>query len=906
MEIQSSSSTPMIWKYDVFVSFRGEDTRNNFTDHLFGALYGKGFVTFKDDTMLRKGKNISTELIQAIEGSQILIVVFSKYYASSTWCLQELAKIADCIEGKRQTVLPVFCDVTPSEVRKQSGNYGEAFLKHEERFKEDLQMVQRWRKALAQVADLSGWDVTNKPQDAQIGEVIKQVTDTLSHKFSTIPDDVVGIQSPLKELEKLLVLDSNGDVRVLGICGMGGLGKSTLATFLYQRISNQFDATCFIDDISKLLREQSAMEAQKQILSQTLNEENLQLYNLPMTTNLMQTRLCHKKALIVLYNVDEVKQLYKLALKRGSLGAGSRIIIISRDEHILREYPVDEVYKVQLLKSQDALQLFCRKAFKCDDVMSDEYIDLANEVLEYAGRLPLAINVLGSFLFGRNVDEWRSALARLREYPEKDVMDVLRISFDALKDTEKEIFLDISCFFNKKSREYVKEVLDFRGFFPEIGIKVLIDKSLLVVDDHEIFKMHDLLKELGKNIVREKFPEEPWKWSRLWDYKNFHKVMLENKTTETLQAIVIEQSWKHKFLDTTMKADTLSKMSHLKLLIFKDENVNFLGSLNHLSNELGYLHLKNYPFKCLPPSFQPDKLVELIMPRSSIKQLWEGTKPLHSLKRMNLSDSRSLIKLPDFTEAPNLESLNLEGCIKLVRINESIGTLRKLVGLNLKDCINLVSIPSSIFHLSSLEGLYLSGCSKLLRNNLLEKQRDAEHLEEKVEINEGSIQRKPSSSFYRFLKFPIHSRRHEDSVRSLLPYLPRFPCLKWLDLSFCNLVQIPDAIGLLHSLEVLILDGNHFVTLPCSIKQLSKLRWLNLEHCKELRYLPELPSRSQSERQVDWARLYIFNCPKLCLTKSFYRIVFSWMIQSAKGEIVIPGGEIPRWFSEQNERSDHS
>ncbi|XP_057448737.1 disease resistance protein RUN1-like [Lotus japonicus] len=903
MEIQSSSSTPMIWKYDVFVSFRGEDTRNNFTDHLFGALYDKGFVPFKDDTMLRKGKNISTELKQAIEGSQILIVVFSKNYASSTWCLQELVKIADCIEGKRQTVLPVFCDVTPSEVRKQSGNYGEAFLKHEERFKEDLQMVQRWREALAQVADLSGWDVTNKPQDAQIGEVIKQVTCTLSYKFSTIPDDVVGIQSPLKELEKLLVLDSNGDVRVLGICGMGGLGKSTLATFLYHRISNQFDATCFIDDISKLLREQSAMEAQKQILSQTLNEENLQLSNLPTTTNWIQTRLRHKKALIVLDNVDEVKQLYKLALKHGSLGAGSRIIIISRDEHILREYPVDEVYKVQLLKSQDALQLFCIKAFKCDDVMSDEYIDLTNEVLEYAGRLPLAINVLGSFLFGRDVSEWRSALARLREYPEKDIMDVLRVSFDALNDAEKEIFLDISCLFDGRLPKYEKKILDIRGFHPEIGIPVLIDKSLLVVDDYGNFKMHDLLKELGKKIVRENSPKEPRKWSRLWDCEDFHNVMLENQATKTLQAIIIKH-WDSEFLETTMRADALSKMSHLKLLIL--ENVNFSGGLNHLSNELGYLHWENYPFKCLPPSFQPYKLVELIMPHSSIKQLWEGTKPLHSLKRMNLSDSRSLIKLPDFTEAPNLESLNLEGCIKLVRINESIGTLRKLVGLNLKDCINLVSIPSSIFHLSSLEGLDLSGCSKLRSINLL---------------NEGSIQRKPSSSFYRFLKFPIHSRRHEDSVRSLLPYLPRLPCLKWLDLSFCNLVQIPDAIGLLHSLEYLDLEGNHFVTLPCSIKQLSKLRCLNLEHCKELRYLPELPSRSQSERQVDWARLCIFNCPKLCLTKSFYRIVFSWMIQSAKLlmqssfsswdsldaiQIVIPGGEIPRWFSEQNGRSDHS
>jgi len=160
--IQSVSTPRMTWKYDVFVSFRGEDTRNNFTDHLFGALHKSGIVAFRDDTNLKKGGNISSELLQAIERSHILIVIFSKSYASSTWCLQELAKIADCIEVSGQTVLPIFYDVNPSEVRKQTGDYEKAFLEHEKRFKENLEEVQRWRKALTQVANLSGCDVRDK------------------------------------------------------------------------------------------------------------------------------------------------------------------------------------------------------------------------------------------------------------------------------------------------------------------------------------------------------------------------------------------------------------------------------------------------------------------------------------------------------------------------------------------------------------------------------------------------------------------------------------------------------------------------------------------------------------------------------------------------------------------------
>jgi hypothetical protein len=214
-------------------------------------------------------------------------------------------------------------------------------------------------------------------------------------------------------------------------------------------------------------------------------------------------------------------------MKREWLGTGSRIIVISRDCHILREHEVDEVYKVELLDHSNALQLFCRKAFKSDDIMSG-YIDLTYDVLKYANGLPLAIKVLGSFLYGRDVSEWISALARLRENPRADIMDVLRTSFDGLEDTEKDIFLDIACFFDRDSEKSVKKFLDIRGFHPEIGLRVLIDKSFITCKRGGIY-MHDLFKELGKSIVREKSPKEPRKWSRIWDYTDFHDVISENK-----------------------------------------------------------------------------------------------------------------------------------------------------------------------------------------------------------------------------------------------------------------------------------------------------------------------------------------------------------------------------------------
>jgi len=146
-KVQRSSSSHTK-NFDVFVSFRGSDTRNGFTDHLFAALQRKGVVAFRDDQTIEKGEFLESELLDAIEGSQVFIVVFSKDYASSTWCIKELTKILDWVEETGRSLLPIFYDVTPSEVRKQTGDFAKAFAEHEQRFKDDLEMVNKWRAAL--------------------------------------------------------------------------------------------------------------------------------------------------------------------------------------------------------------------------------------------------------------------------------------------------------------------------------------------------------------------------------------------------------------------------------------------------------------------------------------------------------------------------------------------------------------------------------------------------------------------------------------------------------------------------------------------------------------------------------------------------------------------------------------
>lgn len=153
-----SSNSIQSYRYDVFISFRGFDTRNTFVDHLYAHLTRKGIFAFKDDTRLHKGESISPQLLQAIKDSQVSIVVFSKDYAASKWCLDEMAAIAECRIKLKQIVFPVFYDVDPSHVRKQNGVYENAFLLHTKSPKCDPENVDRWRREMTHLAELAGWD----------------------------------------------------------------------------------------------------------------------------------------------------------------------------------------------------------------------------------------------------------------------------------------------------------------------------------------------------------------------------------------------------------------------------------------------------------------------------------------------------------------------------------------------------------------------------------------------------------------------------------------------------------------------------------------------------------------------------------------------------------------------------
>ena len=155
----SSGTSSFQWRWGVFLSFRGEDTRFNFTDHLYSALTSRYIHTFRDDEGLERGGEIQPSLLKAIEDSMISVVVFSENYAHSKWCLDELDKIMQCSREKGQKVLPIFYHVDPSDVRKQTGSFGEAFARYGRYGNVTEERVLRWRAALSQAGGLAGWHV---------------------------------------------------------------------------------------------------------------------------------------------------------------------------------------------------------------------------------------------------------------------------------------------------------------------------------------------------------------------------------------------------------------------------------------------------------------------------------------------------------------------------------------------------------------------------------------------------------------------------------------------------------------------------------------------------------------------------------------------------------------------------
>ncbi|XP_030463043.2 disease resistance protein L6-like [Syzygium oleosum] len=149
--------------YEVFLNFRGPHSRLGITDFLYISLIDAGICAYRDDEELRNGEEIGSELLRAIKQLRVSIPIFSRRYASSKWGLKELVQMVECKKTKGQKIMPIFYTVEPSEVRYQTGGYGQAFLERENKRPYNDVTISEWKAALSEVRTLKGWDLQSMP-----------------------------------------------------------------------------------------------------------------------------------------------------------------------------------------------------------------------------------------------------------------------------------------------------------------------------------------------------------------------------------------------------------------------------------------------------------------------------------------------------------------------------------------------------------------------------------------------------------------------------------------------------------------------------------------------------------------------------------------------------------------------
>ncbi|XP_027336420.1 disease resistance-like protein DSC1 [Abrus precatorius] len=951
----SVASSSLHKRYDVFLSFRGEDTRNNFTSHLYTALCQKSIKTFID-YKVHRGDQISSTILKQIEDSYIALVVFSENYASSKWCLEELVKILACKEDKGQSVIPVFYKIDPSHVRTQSGSYKEAFVKHEK--DEDCrQKVLKWKAALTQAANLAGWDSCNHPDESQL--VQKIVNDILQKLYRRYPSEwkgLVGIEDSVRHVELLLE-----KVPIVGIWGMGGIGKTTIAKAVYAKHSFLFESCCFLENVREESQKHGLRHLCDKLLINLQKEENFIGSSLKVESSTFEMRrLNNKKVFIVLDDVISSEQLDYLASEcDSSLGSGSRVIITTRDKHLLIGR-VDEIHEVKGLNSQNSLKLLSLNAFK-ENHPKVGYEELSESAVIYAKGIPLVLKVLGSLLHSKSIETWDSTLRKLAKYPNVRIQKVLKLSYDELDDVEKFIFLDIAFFYKGEDKDTVIRLLDACGFYAASGIDTLIDKALVTISNGNRIQIHDLIQQMGWEIVRQESPTDIGRRSRLRDTEEVYNVLKNNQGTDAVEGIILDLS---EIGDLKLCDDTFKRMTKLRFLKFHSDkrscNVYLPSGLKQFSGQLRYLEWNGYPLDSLPSSFCPEKLVKLYMPHSHVQKLWDGLQDFVNLEGIDLYGSKQLIELPDFSKASKLKWTDLSLCESLSYVHPSLLSLHSLVTLRLSKCKSLKTLQSNI-HLKSLEYLFVDGCWSLVEFSLTsEKMRQLDFrgtsiktLSSSIELFSNleelylcdSLKNLPNKlSSIKSLKDLSLANCRQLDTSNLHILLDASRSLRRLCLNYCHIFELPHNINVLSWLHELRLDGSSAESLPSSIKHLSGLQILSLRDCKRLCSLPELPPSIKKldacncisletvftiatfrlPKRNDNKRFLFQNCVKLD-EHSVYGIVehaHFTMKEAAYGNVLIrdeipiwgpndynrgafclPGSRVPDWFKYQTKEA---
>ncbi|CAN1158531.1 Disease resistance protein L6 [Linum perenne] len=873
----TSSNSALPVEYEVFLSFRGPDVRTTFADVLYKFLDHSKIRTFLDDEELRKGEIIAPSLEKAIKESKVYIPILSQDYASSKWCLQELALMVKwCKQGDDRIILPIFYMMEPRNVRHQEGSYKEAFRLHSKKY--DAETIKEWKEALKEVGEMKGWSV--KESDRQgviIQKVYSKVWSHLMRSYKLVTDELVGIDSHVQQVMRLLSSDSEG-MKVVGIHGMGGMGKTTIAKDVYNKLYSQFDRFCFVEDAREILSKSEGIVAlQSKIISSILRTD-YKVTDASEGLHVIKDRVCKHKVLVVLDDVNNLFEFDQILGKLDNFSRESRFIVTTRDKRVLEVLQECKFYEPGEMSNDHALQLFSKHAFGTDNP-PEEDASVSMEFVKVAAGLPLALKVIGSLLFRRDREFWAAKLMELKDIPPAKLQERLKVSYNELSDNEKQIFLDIACFFIGIEKDFPFYMWSDCKFYPESGINTLLLRSLVRLNDENEFWMHDHIRDLGRAIIHEEDSQRPWKRSRIWSNEDALDILKSGEGSNRIEVLKVDMKAEKEFKLTDKEFKKLSRLRYLEVRYGR-----LVGDFKGVLPNLRWLRLLSC--RSIPSDVNMNKLVILEMQNCPVKDEWRGwsgTKVASKLKAIQLQFCKEIRTAPDLSQCRNLEWIYLHFCkamrgeihignllknlkllrfsyTKITKLTGDIGTLENLHVLdagnlmgdsgksfspeimNMPTSLNKLSLSSStrvlnLSELKDLEELCLYKCHKLQYLGGLWKLSKLRKLQLNYlsSCNSLLVERDDGSS----TGFPLPSSLYSLEI-SGLERLPNFANLNNLTILTLTKFQVPviQGLGDLIMLETLkISDALNLINLD-GLESLSHLKTLKLKDCCVLEKLP--------------------------------------------------------------------
>ncbi|GLJ10586.1 hypothetical protein SUGI_0131160 [Cryptomeria japonica] len=454
-----SATSPKPW--DVFISHYGKDVKNTFAASIYDTLDRTGLQVFLDQHAIETGDIIPTEIEEAMRSVSVHIAIFSPNYALSPWCLAELSFMLTT--GIK--IIPIFYHVDPSDLRwVAKGKYASAFSEHEEKGRYNSRMLKEWKMALRTISDRSGLVVTNNLYE---GKVLKEIANIVLKATGKLPFHVakhpVGLDSMVQELKRYIAVSAQGEsnVQIVGIVGVEGVGKTTLAKELYNQKYFSFQHTSFIFDVRDSARQRALHMKQKKLLEDIdLKNRDLSIDHIEGGKPILANRLRSLSVLIVLDDVSHGDQLDALLPKsaRDHLGSPSLIIVTSRELRVLTNWGISSsnIYEMKGLDESHAEHLLCQHAF-LEPHPKEGNDDLVREYLIECRGLPLSLKEHGEEVYKKSMDdiEWERklpphyhkilsrAVPHKRYWFKEDIYDALCNSIQ-IEEGKQSIWLDQS------------------------------------------------------------------------------------------------------------------------------------------------------------------------------------------------------------------------------------------------------------------------------------------------------------------------------------------------------------------------------------------------------------------------------------------------------------------------------